>query len=104
MNKEKIIILLVSINFLLISCGSMDEAKKVLSNEKIRTTDEFLVKKRDPLTLPPDFRNIPAPDSLKNKNKNKKDNLEKILKIPEERVEQNNVSAVERAIINEIGN
>ncbi len=104
MNKEKIIILLVSINFFLISCGSLDDAKKVLSNEKIRTTDEFLVKKRDPLTLPPDFRNIPAPDSLKNKNKNKKDNLEKILKIPEERVEQNNVSAVERAIINEIGN
>ena len=45
------------INFLLIilitlvSCGSVEEAGKVLRNEKIKTTDEFLVKKRKPLIL-----------------------------------------------------
>ena len=28
------------------SCQSFDEASKVLKNEKVKTTDEFLVKKR----------------------------------------------------------
>ena len=55
------------INFLLIilitlvSCGSVEEAGKVLRNEKIKTTDEFLVKKRKPLILPPDYNEIPEP-------------------------------------------
>ena len=41
----------------------MDDASKVLRNEKIKTTDEFLVKKREPLVLPPDYRTIPEPGS-----------------------------------------
>ena len=51
--------------FLIFSaCGSgFNEAKKVLKNEKIYTTDEFLVKKKEPLVLPPDFDEIPIPDS-----------------------------------------
>ena len=40
------------------------EAKKVLSNEKIKTTDEFLVKKRDPLVLPPNYKDLPKPGTL----------------------------------------
>mgnify|MGYP007000451735 CR=1 len=35
----------------LYSCGAASEAGKVLRNEKTKTTDEFLVKKREPLTL-----------------------------------------------------
>ena len=42
---------------LLNSCG-FKEAGQVLRNEKIRTTDEFLVKKREPLVLPPDYENV----------------------------------------------
>ena len=34
--------------FLFSACSSMSDAKKVLKNEKIRTTDEFLVKKETP--------------------------------------------------------
>ena len=60
-----IIIFLILLN----SCGSLNDAGKVLRNEKINNTDEFLVKKRDPLTLPPDYETIPKPGSLKNKNK-----------------------------------
>ena len=61
---KKINFLIVTI-FLLTSCSSLDEAGKVLKNEKIRTTDEFLVKKRDPLVLPPDYKEIPLPGSTK---------------------------------------
>ena len=35
-----------AILILLNSCGSLGEAGKILRNEKIKTTDEFLVKKR----------------------------------------------------------
>ena len=39
----------------LIGCSSFSEAGKVLRNEKVKSTDEFLVKKKDPLILPPDY-------------------------------------------------
>ena len=57
------------------ACGGLSDAGKVLRNEKTRTTDEFLVKKRDPLILPPDYSKLPVPDTLKQSGKEKeKDN------------------------------
>ena len=48
----------IVILFILSACTTMEEAGKVLKNEKISTTDEFLVKKRQPLILPPDYDKI----------------------------------------------
>ena len=48
---------------LLISCGSFSEAGKALRNEKTRTTDEFLIEKRGPLSLPPKMGELPKPNS-----------------------------------------
>ena len=62
-------IFLIMSSVLLVSCQSMGEAKKVLSNEKIKTTDEFLVKKKEPLEIPPDVDEIPTPGSLKKQQK-----------------------------------
>ena len=58
MNKLFLYILLF---LFLNSCGGLSEAGKVLRNEKTRTTDEFLVKKREPLSQPPEFNKIPKP-------------------------------------------
>ena len=55
---------LLGIIFLLTSCGSLKDAGKVLRNEKVRTTDEFLVEKRNPLVLPPNYEKIPEPGSI----------------------------------------
>ena len=94
-----IIIFLIFLN----SCGSLNDAGKVLRNEKINNTDEFLVKKRDPLTLPPDFETIPKPGSLKNKNKTDESGIDKILKIPDESVSNNkSSSSTEQSILNRI--
>ena len=88
---------------LLNSCGSLSDAGKVLRNEKINNTDEFLVKKRDPLTLPPDYETIPKPGSLKNKNKTDESGIDKILKIPDESVSNNkSSSSTEQSILNRI--
>ena len=40
----------------------MQSAKKTLTGEKEYTTDEFLVQKKNPLILPPDYENLPDPD------------------------------------------
>ena len=74
--KNKLFLSFIVLNFLL-SCASFDEAGKVLKNEKIKTTDEFLVKKRDPLILPPDFKDVPTPGSKEFKKFDEEEKLKK---------------------------
>ena len=57
----KIINLLIII-FFVTSCQSLQTAKKTLTGEKQYTTDEFMVQKKNPLILPPDYENLPTPD------------------------------------------
>ena len=48
--------------FLVTSCAdSWDNVKRGLTGAKQKSTDEFLVKKKDPLILPPDFESLPSP-------------------------------------------
>ena len=56
-------IYLLPLIFLIVSCGAFDSAKRGITGAKKNSTDEFLVKKKDPLILPPDFENLPAPSS-----------------------------------------
>jgi len=56
----KIINILIII-FFVTSCASMQSAKKTLTGEKQYTTDEFMVQKKNPLILPPDYENLPTP-------------------------------------------
>ena len=87
---------------LLANCGGLDDAKKVLRNEKVKSTDEFLVKKKDPLVLPPDYKNIPKPgeNTLTKKNDQK---IKNILKVEEEETDKKNSSSVEESILKKIG-
>ena len=40
----------------------MDSVKRGLTGQKKDSADEFLIKKKDPLILPPDYENLPSPD------------------------------------------
>ena len=53
------LLLVVSIIFFVTSCESV---KRGLTGEKRASTDEFLIKKKDPLIMPPDYENLPTPD------------------------------------------
>tara|TARA_Y100001970_G_C14199377_1_gene840183 strand:+ start:579 stop:893 length:315 start_codon:yes stop_codon:yes gene_type:complete len=75
--KMKIKFLLLFL--LLASCGSLNEAGKALRNEKTKTTDEFLIEKRGPLSLPPEMKELPKPMSSSDK-KNDSNVLEKNIK------------------------
>mgnify|MGYP001436234544 CR=1 FL=1 len=59
---------LLIILFFLISCGGWDSFESAVSGQKKATTDEYLIKKKDPLILPPDYDKLPLPDSKKSDN------------------------------------
>ena len=73
MKKHKFLIFVLFLN----ACTSVEDAAKVLRNEKIQNTDEFLVEKRKPLVLPPDFSEIPEPGSITSNNNKKKSQISK---------------------------
>ena len=59
----KKVISLIIISLFVTSCGdTMSSVKRGITGEKQKTGDEFLVKKKDPLVLPPDFESLPLPD------------------------------------------
>ena len=61
MFKNKI--LLFSLFLLVASCAdTFSNVKRGLTGEKRYESDEFLIKKKDPLILPPDFESLPTPD------------------------------------------
>ncbi len=99
---KKILFYYILISFLH-SCGGASDAAKVLKNEKTTNTDEFLIKKRAPLVLPPEFETLPRPNSIKSSKKSDKDKINKILKIPEEQTSSSQgSSSVEESIMKNI--
>ena len=51
--------ILITIMMLLTSCQSIKDG---LSGSKSENSDEFLVQKKNPLVMPPDFLKLPKPD------------------------------------------
>tara|TARA_B100001123_G_C14907341_1_gene866319 strand:- start:366 stop:647 length:282 start_codon:yes stop_codon:yes gene_type:complete len=51
------------LTFFTTSCAdTFQSVKRGLTGAKADSADEFLVKKKDPLILPPDYENLPTPD------------------------------------------
>ena len=99
---KNIYFLLIS-SFLLAACGGLKDAGKVLRNEKIKTTDEFLVKKRNPLVLPPDFEKIPEPGSISKTKEDEDEKIKKILKVPKiDNINKKQPSSIEESILDRI--
>jgi len=62
LNKITIIIF-----FLITACtSSWDDVKKGLGGAKRTSTDEFLVRKKEPLVMPPKWKNLPEPGAVMN--------------------------------------
>ena len=105
MKFKKIIILLFSILFLF-SCSG---AKDVLQGKKRSdTSDEFLVEKKNPLTVPPDINELPVPLDQEDQANNQEDiDIKKVLKIDENQdtnTESNNgnQNSLEESILEKI--
>ena len=59
---DKKIIYILSIIFFVTSCETMSSVKRGLTGEKRASTEEFMIKKKDPLIMPPDYENLPTPE------------------------------------------
>ena len=73
---------------LLNSCGGFKDAGKVLRNEKTTTTDEFLVKKKEPLVIPPNYSELPKPGSIEKREQDEEAKIKILLK-KDENIETN---------------
>ncbi len=96
-------ILFLFFTLILLSCQSFKDAGKVLRNEKTTTTDEFLIQKRKPLVLPPDFNKLPKPGTKAGAVEKDEKKIQEILNFPREEVGSNKKkTSVEESILEKI--
>tara|TARA_Y100001936_G_scaffold242102_1_gene278869 strand:+ start:372 stop:686 length:315 start_codon:yes stop_codon:yes gene_type:complete len=76
MKNISILVLVVLTTFFLNSCQSVKDG---LSGTKKKNSDEFLVKKKNPLVLPPDFEKLPTPSDTNVIEENDEFDLKKVL-------------------------
>ena len=105
MKYFKILIFFQLILFLY-SCSTVKEG---FTNQKKSSNDEFLVEKKSPLVMPPDYNDLPVPDQNKETaetNENKIKDL--VTKNNNENAEMNNAedgnSNIEQSILKKIKN
>ena len=60
---------------LLASCSSVKESM----GSKKNNSDEFLVEKKSPLLMPPDYNDLPVPDSKDTNNNNESNQLKELI-------------------------
>mgnify|MGYP001360657213 FL=1 len=100
MKKIRSTLVILTMCVLLTNCASFSEVGKVMRNEKTGNTDEFLIKKREPLTQPPDYNVLPTPNSVKTE---KKEKITEILnKNKNTNNSKNKSSSAEQSIIEQI--
>ena len=77
MKKLQIFVFLVTTTFILNSCGTV---KKAMDPQRKENSDEFLVEKKSPLSMPPDFEILPVPEDQKlGEGENKEDNFKELI-------------------------
>ena len=83
MKKIKLnLILLIALVPLLTFCGGVRDALE--GKKSSEQSDEFLVKKKNPLQMPPDMNKLPTPgDDLEIKSQTKNNEIKDLLKIKE---------------------
>ncbi len=107
MKFKKIIILLSSLLFLL-SCNTAKDALQ--GKKRSEKSDEFLVEKKNPLTVPPDIGELPVPldKEVQDQTEGQDDiDIKKVLKIDENKdsnVDSNNENqnSLEKSILEKI--
>ena len=61
---------------LIASCASVKES----IDSRKKNSDEFLVEKKSPLLMPPDYNDLPVPDSEDTKNKDESNQVKELIK------------------------
>ena len=100
------IIILLNLILLVYSCGTV---KKGFINQKKSSSDEFLVEKKSPLVMPPDYNDLPVPDQNKETAETNENKIKDLVTKNENENGQNNNSVdgnldIEQSILKKIKN
>ena len=88
--KHLKIIILSNLFLFLLSCGTIKEG---FSNKKKNNSDEFLVEKKSPLVMPPNYNDLPEPTTNQQSVKKENNPIKSLL--------QENNSLIDNDIIDE---
>ena len=89
---------------MLYSCGTLKEG---FSNNKKNTSDEFLVEKKSPLVMPPNYEELPLPSNEKFNKENQKNNIKSLISKEKDNEILENIQPdnnFEESILNKIKN
>ena len=107
MKKHKFYIIFLSLVIILSSCQKFSEG--MTGSKRSKTSDEFLVHKKKPLVMPPDFDDMPSPKQNKKKGQElseSSESIEDLLNIKKqennESSESGNDSSLEQSILKKI--
>ena len=101
MKDRKIWILFISL-ILVSSCGAVKEG---FSNQKKNNTDEFLVEKKAPLVMPPNYNELPTPKMENSSIQENDNNVKDLISTKEEKeinTNDNSGNSIEQIILDKI--
>ena len=104
MKFKKIIIFLSTLLFL-VSCSGAKDALQ--GKKRSDNSDEFLVEKKNPLTVPPDIDELPVPLDQEEDQTDDQEDIKKVLKIDENKSTNSesgneNQNSLEKSILEKI--
>ena len=82
------IIILSNLFLFLLSCGTVKEG---FSNQKKNNSDEFLVEKKTPLVMPPNYNELPEPKINQQEIKKEKNPIKSLLLQEEDDLNNNEI-------------
>ena len=85
-------IILLSFIYILTSCGTLKEG---FSNQKKNNNDEFLVEKKSPLIMPPDYNELPVPNAANNQALSEENSIKNLVTSEEKNTNTSNANSSE---------
>ena len=85
-------LILLSFIYILTSCGTLKEGFK---NQKKDSSDEFLVEKKSPLIMPPDYNELPVPNAASNQSLSEENSIKNLVTNEEKNTNTSNANSSE---------
>ena len=89
------IFILSNLFLLLLSCGAVKEG---FSNQKKNNSDEFLVEKKTPLVMPPNYNELPEPKINQQEIKEEKNPIKSLIIQEEDNLNDNEIDNKEKKL------
>jgi len=106
MKQIEKIILIILLTILTSACQALKDGLE--GNKKSKSAEEFLIQKKNPLVLPPDFSKMPTPINDKKKEETTNFEIEDILGKKNKKAETNEIvntnSNIKKSVLEKIKN